>query len=74
MGHHRSGEICLTIFKTMGAWSQVLVLIITLLQTVHVIAAQVLARLDVNAIGDALLGGLSVLTGAWQEMIALIRS
>ena len=58
----------------MGVWSQLLILIITLLQTVHVIASQVIARLDLSMIGDSVRGGLSALTSAWQDLLTLLRS
>ncbi len=58
----------------MGVWSQILVLIITLLQTVHVIASQLIARLDLGMIGDSVRGGLSVLTNTWQDLLTLLRS
>lgn len=60
--------------RAMGVWSQLLILIITLLQTVHVIASQVIARLDLSMIGDSVRGGLSALTSAWQDLLTLLRS
>ena len=58
----------------MSAWRRCFLLILTLLQTVHVIAYQILARLDISAIADSIRGGLSAMTGTWQELLVVLRS
>lgn len=58
----------------MSAWRRCLLLILTLLQTVHVIASQMLARLDIGVIADSIRGGLSAMIGAWQELLVVLRS
>lgn len=58
----------------MSYWQRCLLLILTLLQTVHVIVSQVLARLDISVIADSIRGGLSAIIEVWQELLVLLRS